>query len=242
VDSYATGLAKFSQFSKEVTNVSKKVLEFAKEGDLLTTSSLTNAQEFYVSHVDVGSSTLFLRDPFTGPTTPSGTLNNIRVSSSDVPKDSVYNIISRMPSYEIDDWKAKNLEVLDGLDISFIEPTPCFKQDPLDSVSQDIAVGLNSNAVQGRDGVSLSISGDNEAYSLNNKSASAVYMPEVKTSFSKVYQSYVFDEESTGKLYLLVISGESDKDGTSVKKLTDINLRDCVALYELVGRPLLKGR
>lgn len=191
---------------------------------------------------DSVASTITLVEPFCESSTGT-TPDSYIIERDDTPADNVSNIIDRMPALLREDFKGASgsvdaeAEELAGL--SFCEPS-CLarRQDPLDSAALDVSVGV-SGAYRGRKTLLLTTTG-NPIFKLKNPTASVFYGPRVTDSYCKVFQSYLFNDEETGKLLLLVVSGETYKE-SPVKRLSDVSLDDTVAVYELIGRPLIKN-
>jgi hypothetical protein len=59
--------------------------------------------------------------------------------------------------------------------------------------------------------------------------------------YKKLYKSYIFNQDNSGRLYLMVMAAETDN--TSVYNQFDhFSKQDVVDLFELPGRPLYLGR
>jgi hypothetical protein len=60
--------------------------------------------------------------------------------------------------------------------------------------------------------------------------------------YKKTFQSYIFNKDNSGRLYLMVVGSEtdnSDPDGTC--QLNAYSSNDVVDLFEIPGRPLIAG-
>lgn len=180
---------------------------------------------------------LTLTDPY-GGTSASGV--SYEVFKLDISSSVFTNVIDRMPSYAGEDYLG-TAGALDfsNLTTSYMDTAPIKKiHDPLETIPNDFRLGIQAVAARGRNGVTLT-DGGNLIYKLGNFSPEIEYLPTSTSEYKKVYQSYIFNKNNTGRLYLLIISGETSN--TSVKTtISGRTLKDTVDIFELIGRPLIK--
>lgn len=112
-------------------------------------------------------------------------------------------------------------------------------QSPLDSKNSDVLVGAVSGAAQGRIGMLLTLQG-NDAYYMRFATPAIKYGTVEYAGYKKLYQGYVFNEADTGRLVLAIVASESQNDSGNNALIAD-RLVDVVDVFELVGRPLVKG-
>jgi len=127
-------------------------------------------------------------------------------------------------------------------------------QDPMASKANDFMIGSQVKTnTRGRYNFILSTSGS-PAYRLYPDTPRAhivyqdLYAPQTGGSRRKVYQAYLFARSAedlvsgstdvTGRLYMVVISGETCLDRQNL--LTTFSAVDTVDVFELVGRPMIR--
>ena len=146
---------------------------------------------------------------------------------------------------------------LSGYDTTLLLTQPVIKrQDPMVARVNDFKIGSGSKTnIRGRYDFVLTDS-TNEAYKLSpdgNPRPDIRYAGLPYTGVTggnkKVYQTYLVsrsgkslltsDPNLTGRLYLVVVSGETVDANENV--LTTFSDTDTVDVFELVGRPVIKG-
>jgi hypothetical protein len=198
----------------------------------------------------VGSDTeITLAEPFNETSVVSVQYNVIRF---DVPANNLSNVIDIMPTCDYDDFHGIGSDInLEGLEGTTLEvKSKIAFQDPLDTIVNDFQLGW-SNPVNGRGRTYFKLSdGENSFIKLG------LLTPYIKygtlspiNGYKKVYQAYLYNQtyvdeggvyrDLTGRLYLLVVSGETNQDSTQIL-LNGFSENDAVDIFELVGRPIIK--
>jgi hypothetical protein len=237
---------------------------YVKSGDYIKES----ASDQYYRILSVDSDTqLTLAELYAG----IAGLKNYEIVRVDVSHDNISNVVDRLPSLFIEagstedlvDYRCYSDNVLSGANtfhgVSFTKAKQKM-QDPLNAMVNDFVVGASSSSKRGRNNFILT-NGQNDIFKLSDTPRPhALY--EYTQVFSvghefgwKVYQVYLFnmsakgvisgESDLTGRLYLMVISGETKPvpENTGEPAQTLLNgffNRDTVDLFELVGRPIVK--
>jgi hypothetical protein len=222
-----------------------------KAGDYLNISG----SYYFYRILSVDSDTeITIAETFNEPSVISQPFIIVRL---DVPKNNIANAIDVLPTYDSNDYMGLGLNIeLGGLSGSVIETSSKISaQSPLDTIVNDFQLGLNkpSNS-RGRSFFRLSdVVGKNEFVKLG------VLTPYIKygnltswppeNGYKKVYQAYLYNKayydnssfyrDLTGRLYLLVVSSETNQDNTDII-LNGFSDRDTIDIFELVGRPIIK--
>jgi hypothetical protein len=202
-------------------------------GDYIIKSSAP-FERYRVASVD-SSTELTLVDPYYG-SSEDAEFYSLR---KDTPSTGVYNVIDRMPSSIKDGWKASNLPIWCGAFPSVSNLQQSCIADPVASPQGDVLVGSEASAYQGRKGLLLSKSGS-KVYALDRQFPDVAYGPLTLHGpgvYQKIHQSYLFVEESTGAVYMLVLSSETVPDNELVR-FTGYEGTDTVDIFEIIGRPL----
>jgi len=166
----------------------------------------------------------------------------------------VANVIGRLPTYSIEDYKYNSDEmVFSGYEGPLKETEVYFPiQDLLDTLSNDFILGSSSKSnSRGKFNLNLTESG-NPIFSPDNHRLIMEYgkleeeLPE--GGLKKVFQFYLMrsanspvlgDNNVTGRVFLVVISSESGND-TVYNKIDGLTNKDCVDIFELLGRPVIR--
>jgi hypothetical protein len=249
---YSNGTVKISSSSNTVTKVSGSSWEnYIRAGDLFIAQGSPYAYE--IKSVDTGFK-LTLKEDFVESTLSGSAFSVIRL---DTPETAFSNVIDRMPSFVQEDYKGRSEDmVLGGVSGSLILlGNKVNLQSPLDSEANDFQLGLQqTSGGRGRYEFVLT-DGDNSLYKLGKLTPYVKYgnldsWTSVKGS-KKVFQAYLFNKsyeddisryrDLTGRLYMLVISGESNTTDTEVL-LDAFSANDTIDLFELCGRPIIKTR
>jgi hypothetical protein len=173
----------------------------------------------------------------------------------DTPLSIISNVIDRLPTLretvtnnDLTDYNCYSDTLTDLTENPFILTSPLIKkQDPLLAWVNDFKLGDSSSAFRGRNDFRLT-AGDNTLFKIGSGRPYVLYSDGdgVITRNKKVYQFYLFqksdmgetDPSLTGKMYLMVVSGEAiDRDDNVLYPFTN---RDTVDIYELVGKPIVK--
>jgi hypothetical protein len=215
-----------------------------------------------------GESTLTLAEKFNGVSSPVVPIpgENYEIIRLDIPHENISNVVDRLPTYKIIASNSDDLvdyscdpsvEIVTAAgDFAGILVTNPLNHphDPMNSIVNDFIVGSSSTAKRGRNDFQLSISG-NPAFKLTNPArpivSYAVASPAENKNL-KVFQAYVFnrsakslianDGDLTGRLYLMVISGEVRPSNRAAGNnvLNGFYDKDTVDLFEIVGRPIVR--
>lgn len=226
----------FTSGSRTVTAVSGDWSSSVAAGDHISNTT-DPSYRYVISSVD-SATQITLNEIYKGTSsTISG--DAFLVERDDIPKDGVSNIIDRMPSYSSEDYLGESV-VINSL-ASTLDVIPLARrQDPLNSESMDISVGSEGVVVRGRNGFLLTL-GDNDSFKLKEKTPDISYAALTTSgTYKKVYQGYIFNKNETGRVYLLIISTESNSTSSN-SSLTSLNKNDSVDIFEIVGRPLIKN-
>jgi len=250
---YNEGEATFIDDERVVTGsaapggVAPSWLQFVKPGDYINTGPGTSW--YRILSVD-GETELTLAERHVGAY--SGAYEIMRL---DVPQDNISNVVDRFPSLALLDHKCySDLVEYADFEASLTNVQPLLEvHDPLQAIPNDFVLG-DSVAKRGRNDLVLSING-NGAYKLgiNGKPRPQILYKSLDTELpeghaKKVYQAYLFNRsakgflsegtDETGRMYLLVISGETPDPIRNL--LNNFSNADTVDVYELDGRPIVK--
>jgi len=251
---YEEGTASFQQGSRTVTGSSTEWSLYAKAGDFI---AALPSRLFYRIREVTDDDTIVLAEPFSESDEPSSAYNIVRYDS---PLFGISNVVDRLPSYYVSDststYAVDNLCISEGL-VNALYASPLLNvspvtkmHDPMASVANDFIVGDQTKTnIRGRYDFRLSGSGS-PAFRLSDTPRAHIAYPELLTPTAgrhKVYQFYLFarssvvpgTKEVTGRLYLMVVSGESCTG--IVSRLSTYTDRDTVDLFELVGRPVVRA-
>lgn len=235
---YNKGTAVFTQGSRFVPGIGTDWGSYLSSGDYIKVPG-----SFLAHRIEsvTNDTNLVLTELYTESTTVVPSVgDHYEVFKLDLSSSGFTNVIDRMPTYTLND----HLGVSDAMDFgnvttSYLGTAPVKKvQDPLEALPNDIRVGVNSTAKRGRNGIILT-KGSNPVYKLGNLSPEIKYLPTASGLYKKVYQAYIFNKDSSGRLYLLVISGETGNSGISTI-IDGRNGKDTVDIFELIGRPVIK--
>lgn len=234
LSTYATGTVVFTNNSRSVVGIGTEWLSYSSASNYIRVpgSFLSYRIESIQSNTQ-----LTLTEPYGGTGTPSG--SSYEIFQLDVSSSGFTNVIDRMPTYALEDYLG-GAALLDfsNVNTSYMDVAPIKKvQDPLETIPNDFRLGTSGDAFRGRNGITLT-DGENTVYKLGNFSPEIEYLP-TASGYKKVYQAYIFNKNNTGRLYLLIISGETNNTGTRTV-LNGRTVRDTADIFELVGRPLLK--
>jgi hypothetical protein len=223
---------------------------YIQAGDYL---NISNSPYFY-RILSVGSgSTLTLAEPFNEISIVSGTYNIVRL---DIPENNLANIFDILPAYGYDDFQGNgsiiNFGAISGTAIEVSSKQP--DQSPLDTIVNDFQLGLNKPSTsRGRSYFKLT-SGKNTFIKLGVLTPHVEYgsissLPPLLPPYVKVYQAYLYNQtyednsgfyrDLTGRIYLLVISGETSQNTGNIL-LNGFSNTDTIDIFELVGRPIIK--
>jgi hypothetical protein len=214
--------------------------------------------------VDNGYEVLTLAEVYTGASGSS----SYAITRVDVSHDNISNVVDRLPalkitassSEDIVDYQCYSDNVSNsGLFFHGLDFTTARQKmhDPLNTLVNDFVLGggLSGSSVSSKRGRNdfVLTAGQNNIFKLSDQPRPHIIYDYVFTLIGhkkKVYQMYLFNQSAkglgmgqtdlTGRLYLMVISGETTPVDESETSLNGFFNRDTVDLYELVGRPIVK--
>ena len=156
-----------------------------------------------------------------------------------VPASGNICIVDRMPTAAKDGYLAGSSAIWSGVGSS-VSGLPGFATaDPVSALRGDVKVGSGVQAYQGRTGLLLSVSGS-DRYQLPAQYPDVAYGPVQCYGtgyFQKMYQSYLYTETLTGRVYMVVLAGETQTDNALVRFTGHVGT-DVVDIFEVLGRPL----
>jgi hypothetical protein len=222
---------------------------YIQAGDYL---NIHNSSYFYrILSVNSGA-ILTLAEPFNEPSVVAD-YNIVRL---DIPENNLANLFDILPTYGYDDFEGKGSKItLGSLTGTAIEvSSKQSDQSPLDTIVNDFQLGLNKPPTsRGRSYFKLSTQDKNTFIKLGILTPHINYgsispLP-LDTGYIKVYQAYLYNEtyednsgfyrDLTGRIYLLVVSSETNKDTGNIM-LNGFSDKDTIDIFELVGRPIIK--
>jgi len=264
------GMATFTPGSRVVTGTADsggnlpKWLAYTRSGDYIQESG----SPLYYRILSVSSDiSLTLSETFVGT---GGVPVDYEITRLDVSHDNISNVVDRLPALKITalssgdlvDYKCYSDNMVSGSilfhGLSMTEPRQKM-QDPMNALTNDFVIGTDSTSKRGRNNFLLTM-GKNTTYKLSDTprpqiiyEASGVFDTEHPFGVGhavKVYQAYLFnmsakgqitgESDLTGRLYLMVVSGETKPINPLETSLNGFFDRDTVDIYELVGRPIVK--
>lgn len=248
-----TGTATFTQDTRSVIGSNNYWTRYTESGDFIRVSG--NNKLYRI--ISVSNNQLILAESFVESTEIDASYEIIRI---DIPSSINSNVIDRLPSLKIVSSSSEYItdytcysDTLDSLS-NLIMKSPSHKiQDPLVSIPNDFILGSSTTAKRGRNNVKFT-NGMNDLYKIGEGRAYIKYESTSGTTSprnKKVFQFYLFNRSGkdyygitgnpdlTGKLYLMVISGETINDTNNT--INPYLYRDTVDIFELEGRPIIKG-
>lgn len=254
--SYSQGTATVSNNSRTVNGIGTEWSLYAKAGDFIS----INGSDYYRILSITDNTQMTLAETFL-ETENNKTYLIVRYDST---KDNTSNVIDRLPTYNIEDYKAIGTPIsVASFEGSLYQTEPKLRgQDLLDTITNDFKVGTNSKSnSRGLQGLVLT-EGKNDFIKLGfltphieYETVQAVISGTATTWTStagvkKVCQAYLFNSsvidstdgdplDLSGRIYMLVITSETST--TSGKTLLSAHtVNDTVDLFELEGRPIIK--
>jgi hypothetical protein len=251
------GKAIFQSSSRTVAGVIysgnlPKWTAYVRAGDYIHQAA--SSQYYRILSVD-SDIQLTLAETFVGS---GGTPVNYEIIRIDVPHDNISNVVDRLPALNITALTTDDLVDYRCYSDNFFfhgiyltQPKQKM-QDPLNTLTNDFVLGSSSTSKRGRNNFLLT-NGQNSIFKLSDTPRPqilyeyAINLPESGHN-RKVYQIYLFNQSAkdtgesdlTGRLYLMVISGETKPVDPTETSLNGFFNRDTVDIYELVGRPIIK--
>ena len=192
------------------------------------------SEKYRVDSVESGTS-LTLVDPYYGAS-EEVPFKSVRKG---VPASGSTCVIDRMPSSAKDGYLASSKPIWSTSGVSVSGLPGYTVADPVSAMRGDVKVGSESKVYQGRTGLLLSLSGS-DRYQLPRQFADVAVGPVQNFGvdyYQKLHQSYLFVEAVTGKIYMVVVTGETQTNNELVR-LTGHVGTDAVDVFEIIGRPL----
>lgn len=256
--SFSSGTVSVSQNSRVVVRLSGDTWKYAVEsGDFFSVSGSNYMYRVLYVGTDAsntqGDTRITLAEPFKESSITSSSYSVIRL---DVSNDNISNVIERMPSYSHDDYLGRSEVVtIGGVSGGIISSLNRVRlQDPLDTIKNDFKLGDNKESGnRGRSKFVLT-KGENDGIKIGELTPYIKYGSDSTWTSAKgnkkVYQSYLFNKsyydssygtyrDLTGRLYLLVVSSESDNNESDIL-LSPFSQKDTVDIFELIGRPVIR--
>ena len=264
------GMATFTPGSRTVTGSVDsgdnlpQWLAYARSGDYIREAGSSQYYRILSVSTDIA---LILSETFVGT---GGVPVDYDIIRLDMSHDNISNVVDRLPALKITalssgdlvDYKCYSDNMISGSilfhGLSMTEPRQKM-QDPMNALTNDFVIGTDSTSKRGRNNFLLTM-GKNTTYKLSDTprpqiiyEASGVFDPVHPFGVGhavKVYQAYLFnmsakgqitgESDLTGRLYLMVVSGETKSINPFETSLNGFFDRDAVDIYELVGRPIVK--
>ena len=248
---FRSGLVSINQGDRTVvqTDITVSWTNYVQPGDYI---KVDYTPYFYrVINVD-SDSELTLAEPFNESSVTAVSYSIIRL---DIPVNNISNTIDMLPTYDRLDYKGMGTSIdfgtLAGSSIELLSKKS--DQSPIDTLINDFQLGLTKPAnSRGRSYFRLT-DGKNSFIKLGVLTSNIKYgtLPAwyPTNGHKKVYQAYLYNKtyldnsafyrDLTGKLYLLVVSSETNLDSTDIL-LNGFSDKDTVDIFELVGRPIIK--
>lgn len=247
---YEKGYATFVMGSRTIQGSGTEWLSYVKIGDYIHRDG--NRYLYRVVAV-VSDTQLTIAEDYIGETTGAV---YYRIVRKDTPYYVSSNTINRLPALsmvstvDITDYTCYSDPLDAHLDVEMITFAKRKLQDPLNAITNDFSLGLGTDAKRGRNDFQMT-SGGNVAFKMGNGRPYLVYpdtWPLPAGHYKKVYQFYIFsrsgkgyqsDAGDMGKVYLMVVASESKEDSDNL--MNPFTNKDVVDIFELVGRPIIRG-
>jgi hypothetical protein len=226
------GLATFTADSTSITGTNTNWLAGVEPGYVISADS-TPSQEFEIAQVYSNSSLTI-----TGkPTFTSSPSEAYTITGKDVPSFSQANIIDRLPMLDsTNDSSGRSEHISTAVSDSFpvLESRIISKvQNIIDSPPNAVIYGSNS-ADRGRSTINI----PDAPLGLGNLGLKFERL-DTTGFYQKTYQSYILNQENDGRLYLMVVSSETDQSSMS-RFFNESSNSDTVDIFEIPGRPITR--
>ena len=233
---YSVGLAQFND-STVVNGSGTNWLVGARAGYLIECDTTHQTQQYLISEV-LDDNTILL-ETSTNFATIGAVAYTIR--SNDLSNNPPSNIVDRLPTLDANNDSACRSESIGSVGDAYpvlttriVSPV----QDIINRKPDGVTIGSGA-AARGRATVQVSgaIYGSG-TLGLKFERLSSI------GNWQKTYQSYVFNKDDSGRLYLMVVSSESDGQSQSryLNHMAPANQQDTVDIFEIPGRPLTTKR
>lgn len=223
---YSIGTVLFTLDSTVVNGLNTNWVGNVFVGGLITPSSHPTQQYRIVEVVDSDTLKISKGALF------NGSYEAYTIDHRDVPKCEYVNVIDRLPTTDSTS-DARGLS--DNLSTAVTDDAPMINTRVItpvvDVIGEDHVLVGTSTAARGRTGTT--VNGKNIGMKFEKLDSTA--------SYQKTYQSYIFKEEGSDELRLMVVSSESD--GTSFSRYIDESTgSDTVDVFVIDGKPLTVRR
>ena len=224
------GLATFTTDSTSITGVGTNWLAGVSAGYVISADS-TPSDQFEILQVYSNTSVTLTGKPSFTSSSPEA----YTIIGKDVPSFFQANIIDRLPTYDSSNdsrGRSENITtaVTDGFPV--LESRIISKvQNIIDSPPNAVIYGGNT-ADRGRSTINI----PDAPIGFGNLGLKFEKL-DTTGSYQKTYQSYILNRDNDGRLYLMVVSSETDESSQSRFFNESSNL-DTVDIFEMPGRPL----
>lgn len=230
--SYTIGTASFTADSTIVQGTGTQWVSNVDVGDIIISNADTS-NEYRINQL-IDDDTLYIASPAVSSNSGAYT-----VTKKDQPHFGLRNIIDRLPALNANNDASAHSEAISTavtdadpvLQTRIISPV----QDILDQSANTVSFGPSS-AARGRSTISI----PGAPLGLGNLSLKFEKL-DTSGQYQKTYQSYVFDKDSSGELYLMVVGSETDN--TSVSNFFNQSSNsDVVDIFKMEMRPISMRR
>ena len=224
---YSTGTANFTFDSTVITGGSTQWTQVAKVGSTISADAYDSSR--YVVAAVGGDLALYVTEPVNF-SAPGATY---KICNANVPQLAPANVVDRLPTL---DKATDALCAGEAITTVVSDAYPVLETrviSPVQGIDSTVVLGVSA-ADRGRSKVAIpgAIYGSG---ALGLKFERLV----IKGQDQKTYQTYVFDKDDTGRLYLMVVSSENDLTSNS-RFFDHVAGTDTVDIFEMPGRPLRK--
>lgn len=231
--SYFEGAATFMPDSTVVTGLGTEWLSNIRAGQFLSITSETPVKKYRIAEVESNTILHLSRVP----DLTEGYPVSYSIEWPDHPSFSQANIIDRLPTVDVANDSLALNEMLSTAVTDFhpvIETRIASRtQDMLDVPPNQVNIGV-TDSTDGRGRHQIHI--QDASIGLGNLGLKFEKLDGYGT-YQKTFQSYILNQENTGKLYLMVVGTETGND-TYYRIMNPASNLDSVDIFELPGRPL----
>lgn len=249
---YNEGTVNFTYGVRTITGIGTLWQSYVLPGDYIRKAD----SSYFYRVLEVTSDTsLIISEVYRGITEGDVDYEIVRFDISDSVNS---NVVDRLPAYSVESTTditdytcySDGISMTTGNNDTIMTSAQGKLQDPLCAYANDFRLG-DQVAKRGRCDLRMSISG-NPVFKVGNSRPYLIY-PDVlglteAGHNKKVYQFYVFmrsgkdyhaNADLMGRIYLMVVAGETADDTRNY--LNPFSNKDVVDIFELVGRPIIRG-
>jgi hypothetical protein len=249
---YNEGTVNFTYGVRTITGIGTLWQSYVLPGDYIRKAD----SSYFYRVLEVTSDTsLIISEVYRGITEGDVDYEIVRFDISDSVNS---NVVDRLPAYSVESTTditdytcySDGISTTTGNNDTIMTSAQGKLQDPLCAYANDFRLG-DQIAKRGRCDLRMSISG-NPVFKVGNSRPYLIY-PDVlglteAGHNKKVYQFYVFmrsgkdyhaNADLMGRIYLMVVAGETADDTRNY--LNPFSNKDVVDIFELVGRPIIRG-